>query len=242
VTVRPLAASAMGLTLLACAAPLPRPKGEVIQGLLPSSVQVTAERRGAKIRVASGVVIHAAARPDRSLVLTTRHTTRGLDDVELYVAAKGHARRRASVVAVSPDADLALLQVDGVVLPPVTLGAESRLGDDVWVVAYPWGRRLTLVGGVISQVEAGADGDGALGATVLIDASVSYGASGGGVFDAATGQLVGVVEGYQTARVQVPGDPRLAVDFPVPGETKVVPARLIRRFLEQAGYASLRGP
>lgn len=35
----------------------------------------------------------------------------------------------------------------------------------------------------------------------MVDASVSYGASGGGVFDARTGGLIGLVEGYRTARV-----------------------------------------
>ncbi len=239
---RRLAAAAAGLGLLACAAPMPRPKSEVIQRLLPSSVQLTAERRGTRVRAASGVVIHAAAAPDRSLVLTTRHALRGLDDPELYVAPRGGTRRRATVLAVSPDADLALLQVDGVVLPPVSLGDEGRLGDDVWVVAYPWGRRLTLVGGVVSQVEPTTEGEGAQGPTLMIDASVSYGASGGGVFDAATGRLIGLVEGHRTARVNVRDDPKLAVEFPVAGGTRVVPARAIHRFLESAGYAFLLTP
>ena len=240
---RRLVACAVGLSLLGCAASLPRAKGEVIQRLLPSSVRVAAERGGAKVRSASGVVIHSAAGPDRSFVLTTRHTLQGLDDVELYVAAEGRAgsRRRATVVAVSAEADLALLRVDGVALPPATLGSEGRLGDDVWVVAYPWGRRLTLVSGVVSQVEP-AEGEDGQGATIMIDASVSYGASGGGVYEAATGRLIGLVEGYRTARMNVRGDPKLAVEFPVAGETSVVPARVIRRFIEQAGFGHFLTP
>jgi serine protease Do len=69
----------------------------------------------------------------------------------------------------------------------------------------------------------------------MIDASVSYGASGGGVFDAATGTLVGIVESYRTARVALPTQPEKTLDLPVPGETTVVGAPAIRRFLETAG-------
>jgi len=244
VRARRLAASLLGLGLLACAAAPASPRGEVIQRILPSSVQVVAERRSVKLRSASGVVIQSSADPARSLVLTTRHTLKGLDDVDLYVAPGGRSRLRrpATVIAVSSEADLALLRVDGLTLSAAALGSEARLGDDVWVVAYPWGRRLTVVSGVVSQVEPGTEGEDDRGATVMVDASVSYGASGGGVYEAATGRLIGVVEGYRTARMNVRGDPKLAVEFPVPGETSVVPAGIIRRFLEQAGFGSLVSP
>jgi S1-C subfamily serine protease len=241
VTRRGLAAGALGLGLVACAAVPPTPRGEIIQRLLPSTVKVAAERRGVGVRAASGVAIHAAAAPDHSLVLTTRHPLRGLDDAELYVTPRRGLRRRASVVATSTEADLALLRVDGVRLEPARLGDDGRLGDDVWVVAYPWGRRLTLTGGVVSQVEPSADGDGAEGPALMIDASVSYGASGAGVFEAAGGRLIGLVEGHRTARMHPQDEPKLSLDFPVPGETAVVPVRAIRRFLEQAGYAALLG-
>jgi hypothetical protein len=217
-----------------------------VRQLLPSSVQIVAERDGTRLRAASGVVIHSAAEPDHALILTTRHPVQGTDSAEIYAAPGGRARarRRATVVAVSRDADLALLRVEGLVLPAVVVGADGRLGEDVWVLAYPWGKRLTLVSGVVSQVEPSAEPgvEPGRGATVMIDASVSYGASGAGVYEAATGRLIGLVEGFRTARMQVRGDPKLAVEFPVAGETAVVPARAIRRFLEQTPYAHLLSP
>lgn len=227
-----------------CAAPLARPKDAVIQRILPCSVQVAAERAGTRLRAASGVVIHAETDPPSSLVLATQHTLKGLDDAEIYVAPGGRSRLRrpATVIAVSPEADLALLRVEGVTWPAAVIGSEGRLGDDVWVVAYPWGRRLSVVSGVVSQVEPQGDADEARGATLMVDASVTYGASGGGVYEATTGRLIGVVEGYRTARMNVRGDPKLVVDFPVPGGTNVVPARAIRRFLEDAGYGHLLAP
>jgi hypothetical protein len=235
-------AGAVGLAALGCAAPV-RPRGEVVQQVLPSSVQISAERNGTRLRAASGVVIHSATGPDHVFVLTTRHPVQGLDSAEIYASPRGEtrSRRRATVVAVSRDADLALLRVDGVVLPAAVLGEEGRLGEDVWVVAFPWGKRMTLVSGVVSQVEPSAESDGEpdRGAPLMIDASVSYGASGAGVYEAAAGRLIGLVEGVRTARMQVRGDPKLAVEFPVAGETGVVPARAIRRFLEEAGYGRL---
>ena len=69
---------------------------------------------------------------------------------------------------------------------------------------------------------------------------MSYGASGGGVYDERTGRLLGLVEGYRTARVSFNGDAQY-IDVPVPGETYVVPLADIRRFLMQADRKDLLG-
>ena len=55
------------------------------------------------------------------------------------------------------------------------------------------------------------------------------------MFDAAGGTLVGIVESYRTARVALPTQPERTLDLPVPGETTVVGAPAIRRFLDSAG-------
>jgi hypothetical protein len=65
----------------------------------------------------------------------------------------------------------------------------------------------------------------------LVDTSVSYGASGAGVFDADTGELIGVVEGYRTAQIAARDAPDRILEIPVPGETIVISAEAIRRFL-----------
>jgi hypothetical protein len=59
------------------------------------------------------------------------------------------------------------------------------------------------------------------------------------VYDA-EGRLVGVVEGYRTARVALEGDaPHQSITVPVPGETYVVPLADIRRFLHAVDQADL---
>ena len=145
----------------------------------------------------------------------------------------------ARVARLSPDKDLAVIQVEGISLPPVRLKELVRLGDEVWVAAFPWGRQFTVVSGVVSQLIA-EEGELAVEGTIrMVDASVSYGASGGGVFDAETGALVGIVEGYRTAHMSGTDKSDRVVQLPVAGETLVIPARAIMDFLGASGLGDL---
>jgi S1-C subfamily serine protease len=217
---------------------VPADRADVLRRILPSTVQLRAEREGGGRRSASGVVIAADERG--SWILTARHFLEPARPQSITVSAPGRgARAKARVSAVSPEHDIAVIRVDGIVFPPIQLKDGARLGDEVWVVGFPWGRRLTLVSGIVSQIESDESEVAVEGPARLIDASVSYGASGGGVFDAVTGALIGIVESYRTARLTLPTTPERAVDIPVPGETTVVSARAIRRFLEAAGLPDL---
>jgi S1-C subfamily serine protease len=236
----PLLAVALLATACASGEPLSR-RGDALREILGPSVQLRAERSGAR-RAGSGVVVAADAATSRSWIITTRHLFEPTAPQQLWVTTTGNGRRlRAVVRATSTETDLAIVEVTGSVLPVATLQDAARLGDEVRVVAFPWGRRLTVVSGIVSQI-ASAD-EGAVeveGAVRMIDASVSYGASGGGVFDAATGTLVGIVESYRTARVALPTVPEKILDLPVPGETTVVGVPLIRRFLQSSGVPTPR--
>jgi S1-C subfamily serine protease len=240
---RRAAAVALAVAVLApgCASGLGAPaRSQVIQCILPSTVQLKAEREGGGRRAASGVVLASDVASGRSWILTTRHFLDPPAPQNLSVStSQQKGRVRAQILAASTDADLAIIEVAGMSLPPVTLKEVSRLGDDVWVVAYPWGRRLTVVSGVVSQLVAEEGEPLAEGAARMVDASVSYGASGGGVFDARTGALIGIVEGYRTAQVAVPEAPGRVLQMPVPGETTVIPSRAIIHFLLTSGLEGL---
>jgi len=135
--------------------------------------------------------------------------------------------------------DLAVIEADGIMLPPVKFKEVVRLGDVVWVAGFPWGRQLTVVSGVVSQLK-NEDGDFSIEGTIrMVDASVSYGSSGGGVFDAETGALIGIVEGYRTAQMALPDRPERTLQVPVAGETLVIPARSILDFLAASGLDGL---
>lgn len=209
-------------------------RGDVIRQILPATVQLRCERAGGARRAASGVLLARDLATRRAWIVTTRHFLEPLAPQKVSVVAGPKARVSATVVTVSDRADLALLEVADVDSTPARLKDNVQLGDEVWVVAFPWGRRMTLSSGVVSQVVGDAGGD-YQGAARMVDVSVSYGASGGGVFDAQTGALVGLIESYRTARVSMQGSPERVIEVPVPGETTLISADAIRGFLAEAG-------
>jgi S1-C subfamily serine protease len=228
-----LAFAAVPMLVPGCATP-PRPqaRSEVLRRVLPSTVQLLAERPGGGHRAASGVVL--ASDPGRACtwVLTAGHFVAAPVPETIQVRTAGtHDRFRATVVRADREADLALLMVPGLVLPPVRRREMAHLGDDVWVVAFPRGRQMTVTSGTVSQVGAGSETDATEGPVRLVDTSVSYGASGAGVFDTETGELLGVVEGYRTAQIATRDAPDRVMEIPVPGETLVISARTIQEFL-----------
>lgn len=238
---RALALAALALASSACASSAgPSSRDEVIRLILPSTVQLRCEREGGGRRAGSGVVLAVDAKTRRTWILTTRHFLEPLAKQDIFVTIPGRKDRvRAKVAALSSDSDLALLEAEGISLPPATLKETAKLGDDVWIVAFPWGRRMTVVGGVVSQIGSEAGEAPVEGPARMVDASVSYGASGGGVFDAATGALIGVVESHRTARVTTPGPPEQVLEIPVPGETTLISSESILRFVERSGLQQL---
>jgi serine protease Do len=226
---------------------------QVLERIVPSSVQIVLERDGQRFRSGSGVAI--AARPSAlgvdCFVLTSGHTLSrraGQDRVFVLVGRHQGAGTKAPATVLAhretEEIDLTLLRAHTDDCVPAAFGRPPGLGDPIWVVAYPWGRHMTLVGGIVSQVNLDQPGDRAAAPRLIVDASVSYGSSGGGVYDGRTGRLVGLVEGYRTARVSFSFDgdaTRQYIDVPVPGETYVVPLADIRRFLMEADQQDLRG-
>ncbi len=176
-------------------------------------------------------------------MLTSGHTFAGAaSGTNVFVLSRRHegpgVRTPAGVLAVgeADGIDLALLSTQSRDCAVAAAGRPARLGEPVWVVSFPWGRELTVSRGVISQVRRGnAHGDASAG-RLMVDAAVSYGASGGGVFRAATGELIGVVEGYSTARVAFEGAVSpVHIDVPVPGQTYVTPIADVVEFLRTTG-------
>lgn len=231
---RALAVAALTVLTFGCASSgLPATRDEVIRKILPSAVQLRCEREGGVRRAASGVVVASDPSTRRSWIVTARHFLDPPVTQQIHLTTPGRKdRSKLTLVAESPDADLALLLAEGIVLPPVNLKEIAKLGDDVWVLAFPWGRRLTVVAGVVSQIGTEAGDDAFEGPARMVDASVSYGASGGGVFDARTGELIGIVESYRTARVGT--TPPQIIEVPVPGETTLVSSSAIVRLMKSS--------
>jgi S1-C subfamily serine protease len=141
--------------------------------------------------------------------------------------------------------DLALLRVTGIAVPPVVVPDDDRLslGEQIFVVGFPEGQRLGMSGGIVSQIplselENGIPADRPE-ERIVIDAAAPRGVSGGGVFDAQTGRLIGIVQGHHTFSIPVKDQAQTyTLKFPVPGATFVVPMAQIRLFLMTPAVAS----
>jgi S1-C subfamily serine protease len=213
---------------------VPTDRSATIRGILASTVQLWSERDGGVRRAASGVVVATSLLSRRGWIITTRHFVDPVGATQkIYVRLPGRTTVVAATVAFrSDDHDLALLETEFLDFAPARLKMNASLGDGILLIAFPWGRRFTVVSGVVSQVDSRP---GEAGPARMVDASVSYGSSGGGVFDVESGSLVGIVEGYRTAKVAIPEMKERVLEVPVAGETTVIPAATIFRFLMESG-------
>jgi S1-C subfamily serine protease len=247
-----LLASVPALVVAGCVTAGPPSREEVLQKILPSTVQIVVEQReGRRIKSGSGVAI-ASRRTDvgaSCFVLTSGHTFSGLvGKMEIYAVFGRHRgpgqKARALLVASRNDSiDLALLRAESDQCDTVSLASAPVLGEPIWVIGFPLGRQIMVSSGIVSQVGLESASDPGTPARLIVDAPVSYGVSGGGVFDARTGRLIGLVEGFSTARLMAQGPtPEWYIDVPVPGQTLVTPLADIRRFLDEFEQADLLRP
>jgi S1-C subfamily serine protease len=226
------------------------PRSATVQKVFPSAVRIQLAAAGEVVRSASGVAF--ARDGAHTYVLTNAHVVapgKGWKSpVELRVLpGAGKAALAARVVAAGrvPDWDVAVVEVDATDLPITPLAEDDalELGDDLVVIGAPFGKGLSVAAGIVSQVEYEYSENAAaprLPSALKTDAAIGYGSSGGGVFDVPSGRLVGLVEGYRTARVAFgKADENYAFDVPMPGETFVAPAAKIRRFLAERGLQRL---
>jgi serine protease Do len=241
----PLAALAL---CLPAAAQARSEKSRVVQKALRQSVRVEVQVAGKVVRAASGVVV--ASDEAMSYILTNQHVIqreglRGSATFLVVIERPKLHRVEARLVAEGevPEDDLALLSI-AEQLTPVALAAEDdvQVGDDVVVVGAPYGRSLSVSSGIVSQLEVD-DADSRIQRAMKTDAPIGYGASGGGVFGIPSGKLVGLVEGYRTAKVAFGGvaGNDFSFDVPMPGETFLAPPSKLRAFIARAGLGKLAG-
>lgn len=222
---------------------------QMVRRIVPHNVRLVVTEGGKSRRTASGVVI-GTERTDQgvaSYVITNAHAV-DVEDLKApkMVITQEHQAEvteyAVEVVATGevPEMDLALLRVRGVELSPAELAGDTELelGEDVVVAACPFGKSLSLSGGMLSQVEW--DRESKRPKMVKTDAPIGYGASGGGIFSLETGKLLAIVEGYRTAKVGFAvADKDYSFDVPMPGETFAAPTSKVRGFLESKGFGRL---
>jgi serine protease Do len=224
-------------------------RAETVQKVFPSAVRIQLASATEVLRSASGIAF--AEEGGRTYLLTNAHVVepgKGWPEkVEVRVlTSEGAAPLPATVLVRGrvPEADLAVLEVQGTLaVTPLAPDDGLELGADLVVIGAPFGKGLSVAAGIVSQVEYELAENAAAPRTakaLKTDAAIGYGSSGGGVFDVPGARLIGLVEGYRTARVAFGKDSdQYAFDVPMPGETFVAPAGKIRRFLVERGLGRL---
>jgi len=233
----------VGALLNACAKPEPvHSKRAVLAQMMTTSAQIFVEREGGVRRAGSAVILSTGLPQGVAAILTTAHLLDPPVEQSAFAVAGAQGERiPVEIVAVDSDRDLALLtgRLPGV--SQVALAARAELADEILIVAYPWGRQRTVVKGAVSQIGAQAsveDPFSISGPVALVDATVSYGMSGGGVYDKQSGLLVGLVRGYRTAHLSLSSDDP-PLKLPIAGETTIISTRDIVCFLRSSGYEGL---
>lgn len=129
----------------------------VIDRIVAASAKVTIEQGGRRVGTGSGVVVGAQAEGAGteavSYVLTAVHLLDGKDGAEIFVRFTGENGvwgKFSATVSFRGNAgtlDLALRRVPGVAVPPASFadGDQVRLGEEILVVGFPWGKRLGLL-------------------------------------------------------------------------------------------------
>lgn len=140
----------------------------------------------------SGVIISSDG-----YILTCAHVVSGASNVIVTI---DDTECTATIVGEDSTSDIAVLKIEATGLTPATIGDSDTLkvGENVMAVGNPLGKLGgTVTGGMISALNRSVSITGSNNVTttmslIQMDASVSPGNSGGGLFNMA-GELVGIV-------------------------------------------------
>jgi serine protease Do len=219
----------------------------LIRKVAPSVVQVTVSGYSPQSdseRANSGVVLtrqrsigSGFAIDSDGYVMTNAHVVSGAERIEVTLAtdpSKGAIAAalstktntfKARVVGLASDIDIALLRVDGVKLPALSLAPYSALrqGELVFAFGSPGGFRNTVSHGLVSAVARQRDLDSPQ-ISIQTDAPISPGNSGGPLIN-----IKGEVVGMNTFTVSQSGENE-GLGFAIPSATLRVAYRQLKQF------------
>lgn len=130
---------------------------------------------------------------DGTRVMTNFHVVAGVGE-QLELLTNDGQRLKARLLAGNPRLDLAVLAVEGGMIPPLPLGdsAALRVGELVFAVGNPWGNRGVVTAGVVSGVGELPAARGEQPASYIrSDVRLAPGNSGGPLLNA-RGEVVGI--------------------------------------------------
>jgi serine protease Do len=164
----------------------------------------------------------------RGYIITNNHVVDGADKIFVKLSTdpdgqSGYEGRRATVVGVDKDTDIAVIKIDAdKPLPTVKLGNSdgAQVGDWVLAIGSPFALSKTVTAGIISAKDRSIDEPGPNGISqsqfqrfIQTDAAINPGNSGGPLVDMA-GQVVGMNTAIYTQSMGSQG-----VGFAMPANT-----------------------
>jgi len=112
---------------------------------------------------------------------------------EITVTLRDKREMKAQVVGTDPRTDIAVLKIDGISFPYVTLGDSSKVqvGDIALAIGDPFGVGQTVTAGIVSAMGRGNLGIEEVEDFIQTDAPINPGNSGGALIDD-EGHLIGI--------------------------------------------------
>ncbi|MES2583410.1 MAG: Do family serine endopeptidase [Pseudomonadota bacterium] len=169
-------------------------------GELPPQLNVPVRGEG------SGFIVRADG-----VIITNAHVVN--DAEEVVVKLSDRREFVATVLGTDKRTDIAVLKVDAINLPAVSLNTSRQLRVGEWVMAIgsPFGLESTVTAGVVSATRRSLPGDGTV-PFIQTDAAVNPGNSGGPLINM-QGEVIGVNSqifslsgGYQGVSFAIPMD------------------------------------
>jgi S1-C subfamily serine protease len=125
-------------------------------------------------------------------ILTNYHVIE--DAREVWVTLHNRKKYRATIVGTDRAHDLAIIQIKGADIQPVTLGDSSNLqvGQKVYAIGNPFGLAGTLTRGIVSSIRQVKEPDGMeIEEAIQTDAAINPGNSGGPLLNW-HGEVIGI--------------------------------------------------
>lgn len=143
-------------------------------------------RKRMETSLGSGVIVNSDG-----YILTNLHILKDADEIKVVLADGSNVQVR--VVGEDSETDLAILKVDGMELPDITVGSADPLqvGDVVLAIGNPFGVGQTVTMGIVSATGRSHLGISTFENFIQTDAAINPGNSGGALINA-RGELIGI--------------------------------------------------
>jgi S1-C subfamily serine protease len=180
---------------------------EYVEKIKPAVVMILAQTNHSEIPLVGGGYITAQNRvfskgtgfivTENGYVLTANHIVRDAKDgIQVFLGDKLQSHD-AKIISSNNDSDVALLKINGNGFPHAVLGEYDKFseGMDIGFIGFPLNMNLPIVNkGIISGKGIFLlEKNGEYVDVYTVDAFMNQGNSGGPVFSADTGEIIGII-------------------------------------------------